>query len=196
MRTVTYGAACSLDGFITAGTGEALDWLRFTPDAQQVMTEYWSRVDAVLMGRKTWEPIAAQHASPATRNTEPGNTPAEGTGVEPSAGSAKAPRTYVFSRTIRDVPPGATLVATDAGEFVRTLKSQPGRDICVMGGSELAQSLFAADVIDEIGLNIHPVLLGTGVPLFRDAGRRVALELVSSRTMAKGCVLANYRVVR
>jgi dihydrofolate reductase len=77
---------------------------------------------------------------------------------------------------------------------VRELKQRPGKGICVMGGGELAQSLFEAGVIDEVGLNIHPVLLGAGVPFFRDAGRRIGLELAESRVIDGGCVLANYRV--
>jgi len=85
-------------------------------------------------------------------------------------------------------------VSTDAGEFVRELKRQPGKGICVMGGGELACSLFEAGVIDEVGLNIHPVLLGSGVPLFRDAGKRIPLELTESRVIEGGCVFSNYRV--
>jgi dihydrofolate reductase len=175
MRIVTYGAACSLDGFI-AGQDGALDWLHMSADVHQVMAAYWATVDTVLMGRKTWE------VSLAHRGAAPGS---------PFAGIS----TYVFSRTLEHVAaPGVHLVATDAGEFVHDLKRQPGKGICVMGGGELAQALLAADTIDEVGLNIHPVLLGAGVPLFRDAGRRIALQLAECRTMAGGCVLATYRV--
>jgi dihydrofolate reductase len=103
--------------------------------------------------------------------------------------------TYVFSRTLTSVGHGAHLISTDPGEFVRQLKEQPGKGICVMGGGELAQSLFAAGVIDEVGLNVHPVLLGSGVPFFRDAGRRIGLELAESRVIDGGCVLSTYRVL-
>jgi dihydrofolate reductase len=176
MRTVTYGAACSLDGFIAAADG-ALDWLHFSRDVQEVMAAYWSTVDAVLMGRKTWEVAAAQ------------------SGGAGDSGGLTGISTYVFSRTLREVPgAGVHLVAGDPGDFVRDLKQQPGKGICVMGGGELAQSLLAAGVVDEVGVNIHPVLLGTGVPLFRDAGRRIALELAESRVLDGGCVLATYRV--
>jgi dihydrofolate reductase len=65
-----------------------------------------------------------------------------------------------------------------------------------MGGGELAQSLFAAGVIDEVGLNVHPILLGSGVPFFRDAGRRISLELAESRVLDGGCVLMTYRVAK
>ena len=174
MRTVTYGAACSLDGFIAARDG-ALDWLHFSRDVQRVVAEYWATVDTVLIGRKSWEAAAAQGA---------------GDGGGPVAGIT----TYLFSRTLRDAPPGVHLVSDDAGDFVRALKSRPGGGICVMGGGELGASLLAAGVVDEVGLNVHPVLLGAGVPLFRDTGRRIALDLVESRVIDGGCVLANYRV--
>jgi dihydrofolate reductase len=63
-----------------------------------------------------------------------------------------------------------------------------------MGGGDLARTLFQAGVIDEVGLNIHPVLLGAGVPLFPEIGRRLNLDLLESRILDGGCVLANYRV--
>lgn len=174
MRTVTYGGACSLDGYLTAADG-AMDWLHFSRDVQDVMTAYWATVDAVLMGRRTWEVAAA------------------------SGGSAGAPdprvRTYLFSRTLHEAPPGVELVRDDAGGFVRALKRRPGGGICVMGGGDLARSLFEADVIDEVGLNVHPILLGGGTPAFHAMPARVKLELLENRTIAGGCALLTYRVV-
>lgn len=83
----------------------------------------------------------------------------------------------------------------DAAQFVRKLKQQPGKNICLMGGGELAQSLLAADLVDEIGLNIQPILLGSGIPTFRELGHRVKLNLTQCRQLEGGCVLAKYQVV-
>jgi dihydrofolate reductase len=175
MRIVTYGAACSLDGFIAASDG-SVDWLHFSRDVQDVMAAYWATIDTILMGRKTWEVALAQQGS---GGGDPGDS---------------AMQTYVFSRTLRGIErPGVHLVSENAGDFVRALKSRKGKGICLMGGGDLAQSLLAAGVIDEVGLNIHPILLGAGVPFFRDAGR-IHLELVENRTLDGGCVLASYRV--
>lgn len=174
MRKVTYGAACSLDGFITGPNG-AIDWLHWSRDVEQLMADTWSKTDTVLMGRKTWEFAAASGG---------------GGGEMPNISG------YVFSKTLASLPGGGgTIVKSDAGEFVRELKRQPGKEICLLGGGKLAKSLFEAGVIDEVGLNIHPVLLGSGVPFFRDAGR-IGLELIESRTIAGGCVYVLYRVRR
>jgi dihydrofolate reductase len=63
-----------------------------------------------------------------------------------------------------------------------------------MGGGLLAKSLFEAGLIDEIGFNIHPVLLGSGIPLFHAMNRQIDLELLECKTFKNGCVLVTYRV--
>lgn len=100
-------------------------------------------------------------------------------------------RTYVFSRTLKSIDEAGTeLVGGDAVEFVRELKRAPGTEICLMGGGELAQSLLAAGLVNDIGLHIHPILLGTGIPTFRDPGHRVKLTLKECRQIEGGCILA------
>ena len=77
----------------------------------------------------------------------------------------------------------------------RRLKAGPGGDIIVMGGGELGTALIEGRLVDEIGLNIHPVLLGQGTPLFRPMSCRVELELIEARVISQGCVLVRWRVV-
>jgi dihydrofolate reductase len=174
MRTVTYGAACSLDGFIAGPNGE-IDWLQFSPDVQDIMRDYWKSVDTILMGRKTWDQAVRM-----------------GSGKMPGTSTIK---TYLFSRTLTSLDAkGVELVRGDAGAFVRDLKNRSGNGICLMGGSDFARSLFEANVVDEVGMNVHPVLLGAGVPMFLDPCHRVGLELITSRTIERGCVYSIYRV--
>ena len=176
MRTVTYGAACTLDGFI-AGRGGEIDWLHSSGDVSEIMRDYWKSIDTILFGRKTWDQAVRM-----------------GGGAD-GGGKASKIRSYVFSRTLTSLDaPGAELVRGDAGAFVRDLKQRTGKGICLMGGGELARSLLEADVVDEIGMNVHPVLLGSGVPMFLDPCHRVALELIGSRTIDGGCVYSSYRV--
>jgi dihydrofolate reductase len=171
VRKVTFGGANSLDNYL-ARPDHAVDWLLWGEEAAAYTAEYWKTIDTVLMGRKTYEV--------ALRSGHGGASP----GV----------KTYVFSRTLKEAPDGATVVGTDAAEFVRGLKGQDGKDICLMGGGELARGLFEAGLIDEIGFNIHPVLLGAGVPLFHPMSRQIDLELRECRAFKNGCVLVTYRV--
>lgn len=172
MRKVTYGGANSADNFIT-GPDEDVGWLRMTSDVQEIIKESWKGVDTMLMGRKTFEFGQKMGGGPAMKGIN----------------------SYVFSRTLKSVPEGVELVRADAVEFVREIKSGEGGDILVMGGGELGTALIEGGLVDEIGLNIHPVLLGRGTPLFREMSRRVDLELIEARPIAEGCVLVRYRVV-
>ena len=172
MRKVTYGGANSADNFI-AGPGEAIDWLQMSDDVGKIIAESWKGVDTMLIGRKTWEFGRKMGGGPAM----PGIT------------------SYLFSRTIEQAPEGVELVRGDAVEFVRELKQRPGGDIIVMGGGELGTALIEGGVVDEIGINIHPLLLGGGTPLFRPMKRRVDLELIEARPIAMGCVLVRWRVL-
>ncbi|MEO7539602.1 MAG: dihydrofolate reductase family protein [Pyrinomonadaceae bacterium] len=172
MRKVIFGGANSLDNFF-ARTDNSVDWLLWSDDVTEIMKDLWPRFDCMVMGRKTYEVSIAMGA--------PSHA-----GID----------TYVFSRTMT---PGRTdngyeVVADDPGDFVRRLKQQEGKDIMVMGGGDLARTLFEADVIDEIGLNIQPVLLGSGIPLFYEMSRQIDLELIDCRRLKKGCVYVTYSV--
>jgi dihydrofolate reductase len=173
MRKVTFGGANSLDNFF-ARPDHSVDWLLWSDEAAAVMTDYWKHIDTVLMGRKTYE-----------------------VALRSGQGGASYPgvKTYIFSRTLKESPDrNVTLVSENAAGFVRELKKQPGNDICLMGGGELAHSLFEAGLIDEIGFNIHPLLLGSGIPVFHPMSRQIDLELLESRSFKNGCVLVKYRV--
>lgn len=174
MRKVVYGGACSLDGYLARKDG-AVDWLMFSDEAAELMKDSWSRFDTMLMGRKTYE--VAMASDPAGF--------ADGYGVE----------TYVFSTTMDPSDcKGATLVSEGADDLVRSLKAKDGKDICLMGGGLLAASLFDADVIDEVGFNIHPLILGSGIPSFHKTGRQTDLELVDCKALKNGCVYVLYNV--
>ena len=87
-----------------------------------------------------------------------------------------------------------TFVNDDAADYVKRLKAEKGKDICVLGGGVLAKSLFEADLIDEIGFNIHPVLLGSGIPIFYEMSRQIDLELKKCQQLSNGCVVLTYNV--
>lgn len=173
MRKVIFGGAISLDNFIAREDG-AVDWLLRSKEVNQIMKDMWSTIDTMVMGRKTYE--VAQRMG--------------------AGGGHAGIKTYVFSRTIKKRNTKQVIfVADDAAAFVRRLKAEEdGNDILVMGGGLLAQSLFEADLIDELGFNIQPVLLGSGIPLFHEMSRQIDLELKECRQLSKGCVYVTYKV--
>ncbi|MEK6280143.1 MAG: dihydrofolate reductase family protein [Acidobacteriota bacterium] len=173
MRKVIFGGANSLDNYF-ARKDDAVDWLMWSDEVAKVMASYWKTFDTVVMGRRTYE-----------------------VGLRMGWSSAAYPgmKNYVFSRTMKKkAAPGVEIISEDVVEFVRELKQQEGKDICLMGGGLLARPLFEADLIDEIGFNIHPVLLGSGIPIFHEMDHQIDLELLECKSLKNGCVMVTYRV--
>ena len=172
MRKVTFGGANSLDNYF-ARKDDSVDWLLWSKEVPQIMKEMWKTIDTVIMGRKTYE--VAQRMG--------------------GDGGTSGVKTYVFSRTIKKRSnKKVTFVDEDAADYVKRLKEEKGKDILVMGGGVLAKSLFEADLIDEIGFNIHPVLLGSGIPIFYEMSRQIDLELKKCQQLSNGCVVLTYNV--
>jgi dihydrofolate reductase len=176
MRKVTFGGANSLDNYF-ARKDDSVDWLMWGKEAASVMTDFWKTIDTVVMGRRTYEVALRMGA---------------GGGAYPGV------KNYVFSRTMKQSAKKKVkdleIISEDAAEFVRKLKGEEGKDICVMGGGLLAKSLFEADLIDEIGFNIHPVLLGSGIPLFHEMNHQIDLELIDCKAFKNDTLLVSYRV--
>jgi dihydrofolate reductase len=172
MRKVVFGGANSLDNYF-ARKDDAVDWLMWSDEVGKIMADYFKTFDTIVMGRRTYEVALASGHSGETRGM----------------------KTYVFSRTLK---PRSTkkleITDADVAEVVGRLKQQEGKDICIMGGGLLAKSLFEADLIDEISFNIHPVLLGSGIPIYHEMNRQIDLELTECKTFKNGCVLVTYRV--
>ncbi len=173
MRKVTFGVANSLDNYIARKDG-AIDWILGGEEAASMMTEFWKTLDTVVIGRKTYEPVLK---SGTPFPTYPGV------------------KNYVLSHTLKESPDkNVQIIGEDAAEFVRKLKAEEGKDIFVMGGGLLAKPLFEANLIDEITVNIHPVLLGSGIPLFHEMSHQIDLELIECKPFKNGCVSVTYRV--
>ncbi|MFO1361711.1 MAG: dihydrofolate reductase family protein [Burkholderiales bacterium] len=167
MRRVRYFAASSLDGYIARGDG-SIGWLFH--DADYGYAAFYSAIDTVLMGRTTYELALVL-------------------GPYPFSGK----KAFVFSRSragTRDEH--AEFVAPDVRAFVAGLRAQPGRDIWLVGGSQLAHAFLAADLIDEYIVSIHPVLLGAGIPLFPANAREAVLRFEGARTFPSGLVQLRY----
>lgn len=175
MRKIIFGGANSLDNYF-ARKDNSVDWLMWSDEAQALMAEFWDRFDTILMGRKTYE-VAISHNQGGDGGGYPGI------------------KNYVFSRTMKaSADKSVEIVSENAVGFVRDLKNQEGKDICLMGGGNLAKTFFEAGLIDEIGFNIHPVLLGSGIPLFYEMNRQIDLELIECKSFKNGCVYVLYRV--
>jgi len=174
--------AVSLDGFIEGPKGE-LDWLTrdSTIDFADVLGEILSDKDIIFYGRKSYDKW--------------GNFwPDEGSSgkLKDAYHQMHSKKKYVFSRTKTTDSTGAEFINGDLQARVREIKQQPGKNIWLYGGAELASELINLNLVDQCRLAIHPVVLGRGKPLFQDISGQQNLELVQAKGHSSGVVLLTY----
>lgn len=190
MRELTYYVACSVDGFIAHTDGSHGGFAQDSDYFADVFAKFPETVpshlrdvmgihaenrwfDAVLMGRKTYE-IGLKE------------------GVTSPYSHMKQ---YLFSRSMNESPDESVeLVSDNAVEFVTTLKKGPGKGIWLCGGGNLATTLFANNLIDQIILKVNPFLMGAGISLFSGIIQQTALELTNSKIYENGVLFLYYRV--
>jgi dihydrofolate reductase len=173
MRKVVYSLTNSLDNFIARADG-GYDWILMDDELMSEFPRIYASFDTILMGRKTYD-FALQQ----------GQEQLDGMGM----------KTNVFSRTMKESSNAdVEIVSDNAGEVVRNLKSESGKDIWLFGGGILAASLLKERLVDEIRVTIQPVLLGSGIPLFPDIGIQINLQLLECKTYKNGTVGLNYQV--
>ena len=180
----------SLDGFIQGPDGEK-DWADSWASALQLIPD----VDMFVLGGRMypdygayWESIEANpDRVPPFQEQIP--TKSE---VAYARLAATTPH-IVLSTTLTSVswPPTAQVIR-DVAEL-RTLKSQPGKNMYVVGGATLVATLLNENLIDELRLIIHPIVLGKGQGLFSSVTRRLLLDLVQARANESGRVIVTYR---
>jgi len=175
MRKLILGLAVTLDGYIEGPNGE-YDWC-FT-DQDYGLNEFFKGVDAIFIGRKSYE-MAQQYAEGNDGELVPGMPPVT---------------EYVFSNTLKSVKDGAVLISDDSIAEAKRIKMGPGRDIWLFGGASLTEALMQAGLVDELWMSVHPVLLGSGKPLFHEKSNRTLLTLLESKAYDTGLVSLRYGI--
>ena len=187
MRELTYFVACTTDGFIARSDGSFdcfptsgphfADLFSLFPETAPTHLRPSLNIqsenrcfDTVLMGRKTYQ-----------------------VGLDIGIDSPyQHLRQYVFSRSLKATPADVALVSSDPVAAVRRLKQEPGKNIWLCGGSELASALLPE--IDELILKVNPILIGSGIPLFAVPADTRSLDLVSTTAYPNGFLMTRYRV--
>ncbi len=190
MRELKYYVACSVDRFMAREDGSFEDFPTEGEHIADLLDRFPDTVpahlrgtlgvraenkcfDVVLMGRRTYEvglSVGVTNPYPHLKQ-------------------------YLFSRTLKRSPDAqVTLVSEDPIRLVKELKQQPGLDIWLCGGGELAATLFLE--IDEMILKINPFLLGSGIPVFSGGVPKTDLKLVGQKIYPNGFMLLRYRLKR
>lgn len=176
----------SLDGFVADRNGE-MNWILIDESMFDIASQRTSEADTALYGRVTWQMMEnywpdAGKLPNATRHD-----------MEHSSWYNKVTK-VVVSRTIKDTNLVNTKVIRDnISHEVTRLKQQEGQDILMFGSPSTAHILMSDNLIDDYWIFVNPILIGQGIPLFKDISEVIKLILVSNDVFPSGVVCLHYK---
>lgn len=177
MRKIIAGLFVSLDGVMESP--ERWHFPYFNEEMGEAVGSQMAEADAMLLGRVTYQEFADAFAGAGDDN--------------PMAAQMTNTPKFVVSTTLDAVEwRNSTLIKGNVVEEITKLKQQPGKHILISGSATLVRSLLRANVLDELRLLIHPIVVGSGKRLFEDEGYQVPLKLVDAKTFGTGVLYLTY----
>jgi dihydrofolate reductase len=187
MRKVIVTMWVTLDGFI-AGPNNEMDWVgKLYDDAMgKYETDLVSSADTLILGRVTYQSFAGSWPN------VPDN-PSVSEGEKQYARQLNSMRKIVFSKTLDKAEwNNSTLMKEIVPEDIAKMKQEPGKDMIIYGSASIVQALTNLGLIDEYQLLVHPLVLGSGKPLFKDITKPVNLKLTRTENRKSGVVVLYY----
>lgn len=185
MRNLIFFMHTSLDGFVAGLKGE-MDWIRVDEEMFDFVATMTDKADTALYGRVTYEMMQSYWP---TAGEQPNASKHD---KEHSAWYAKVSK-VVLSKTMSEKGLVNTTVISDhLADNILKIKQQEGKNILIFGSPSASHSLLNLGLIDEFWLFVNPVLIGQGMPLFKDVPEMTQLKLIESKTFSCGVIALHY----
>jgi dihydrofolate reductase len=186
MRKIVSFFHVSLDGYVAGLNGE-MDWIKVDDEIFEHVGDRVNNSDTALYGRVTWQmmegywPTAADQPNASKHDIE-------------HAAWYKTAEKIVLSESMKgEQLPNTVFISEDVEQRIKALKQQGDKEILLFGSPSATHSLLQYDLIDEFWLFVNPVLLGKGMPLFKNVSETTPLTLVSSKTFSNGVICMHYK---
>jgi dihydrofolate reductase len=186
MRNLIFFMHTTLDGFVAGLNGE-MNWIKVDEAMFDFIATMTDQADTALYGRVTYEMMQshwpkAGEAPNASRHDK-----------EHSAWYNKVSK-VILSKTMSEKGLNKTTVISDhLSDNINKIKKQNGKNILIFGSPGASQSLLNEGLIDEFWLFVNPIILGQGMPLFKDVTGPTKLKLAESKTFASGVIGLHYQ---
>jgi dihydrofolate reductase len=185
MRKLVSSIIMSLDGFTAKPNGD-LSMFKVEEEFFDMSEALCEKADAALYGKGTYQIMQAYWPTAA-------DAPNASKHDKQHSAWYKNVNKYVLSTTMKDSDaPNATIFRKNVVEELKKLKAQEGKNIQIFGSPGVVRTLMQENLIDEYWIFVFPVILGNGMPLFKDIKQQINLNLVSSKALTSGAVVLNY----
>jgi dihydrofolate reductase len=178
MRKIVSGLFISLDGVVEAPNTWHFPY--FDEEMGAAVAAQMAAAETMLLGRHTYEEFAGFWPYQSTE--------------DPVAAKMNNTQKIVVSTTLEAATwQNSTLIRENVAEAIAELKQQPGTQIGVTGSATLVRWLLQEQLLDELWLMVHPIVVGRGKRLFPKGSERIPLKLASSQTFSTGVVSLTYQ---
>jgi len=185
MRNLIFFMHTSLDGFVAGLNGE-MDWIKVDDEMFDFVATMTDQADTALYGRVTYEmmqsywPKAGEQPNASKHD------------IEHSTWYNRVSK-VVLSRTMKETGLQNTTVINDQlSEKINSIKHRGDKNILIFGSPRASQSLLNQGLIDEFWLFVNPIILGQGMPLFKNITGTTKLKFVESKTFTCGVIALHY----
>lgn len=178
MRKIIAGLFMTLDGVTESPDKWSFPY--FNDEVGQVIGSNMESSDTILLGRRTYEEFAEYWPDKTAED-------------DPFADYINDTPKLVASTTLKTLEwRNSSLIEGDVVEALSRVKQQQGKNIQMTGSVTLVGSLLSAGILDELGLLVSPIVLGTGKRLFENGAGQVPLKLIESKTLSNGVLSLTY----
>ena len=185
MRKLIFFMHTSLDGFVAGLNGE-MDWITFDDAMFDFVGTMTDQADTALYGRVTYQMMESYWP---TAGEKPNASKHD---IEHSIWYNKVSK-VVLSRTIKEKEQKNTrVISENISENINKIKQQDGKNILIFGSPSASNTLLNKGLVDEFWIFVNPILLGQGIPLFKDITDSVRLSLIETKTFDKGVIALHY----
>jgi dihydrofolate reductase len=190
MRKVISFMHLSLDGFVAGLNGE-MGWIKADKEIFDYVGKRISEGDTALYGRVTYQMMENYWPTAGDKPTATKHD------IEHSKWYKKVHK-VVLSKSMKDsVLDNTTILSDNLSDRIKEIKQQNGKDILLFGSPTATHSLIQQDLIDGFWLFVNPIVLGQGIPLFKDIKETIKLKLMpTTRQFNFGVTELNYEVDR
>lgn len=189
MRHLIFFMHTSLDGFVAGPEGE-MDWIHVDDEMFDFVATMTDKADTALYGRVTYEMMQSYWPNAGEQPN------ASKHDKEHSAWYNKVSK-VVLSKTISEKElVNTTVISDQLADNINKIKKQDGKNILIFGSPAASHSLLSLGLIDEFWLFVNPVLLGQGIPLFKDVSGTINLNLIETQTFSCGVIALHYGTKR
>lgn len=189
MRHLIFFMHTSLDGFVAGPKGE-MNWIKVDEEMFDFIGTMTDKADTALYGRVTYEMMQSYWP---TAGDQPNASKHD---KEHSAWYKKVAKIVLSGTMSGKGLDNTTVISDQLTENINKIKEQKGENILIFGSPSASHSLLNLGLVDEFWLFINPVIIGQGIPLFKDVPETIRLQLIESKTFANGVIALHYETKR